>query len=107
MKSNKIILKELKEILVAHFGADIKDVILFGSRTTGKAHEGSDYDVLIILNHDYNWKYQDKITSVLYEMELKYDIFIDTKVASVYELKNTIKGIEPIYVDAVREGMYA
>jgi hypothetical protein len=36
MKKNRIILKELKDLLVANFGDDIKSVILFGSQATGE-----------------------------------------------------------------------
>jgi len=103
----KIFLKELKDLLVANFGDDINDVILFGSQVTGKATEDSDYDVLIVLNNEYDWEYEDKITSVLLSMELEHDIFIDTKIISVSELHNTIKGIEPLYVGAIQEGIHA
>jgi len=89
------------------FGDDIDDVILFGSQANGTAREDSDYDVLIILNRDYNWEYQDKITSVLYEMELEHDIFIDTKIVSLNELRDTINGKHPLYVEAIQEGIHA
>jgi predicted nucleotidyltransferase len=107
MKKNTIILEELKELLRANFDDDIKSVILFGSRATGEAHKNSDYDVLIVLNRDYDREYRCKITSVILDMELKYDIFIDMKVISTNELYNTIKGKEPLYVDAIQEGIYA
>jgi predicted nucleotidyltransferase len=61
MKDKGTLIKELKSALVANFGEDIKDVILFGSRATGKAHKDSDYDVLIILNNDYDWEYRCRI----------------------------------------------
>lgn len=107
MKNNTAFLKELKDLLIANFDEDISDVILFGSRAAGDAHKNSDYDVLIVLNNDYDWEYQGKITSVVYDMELKYDMFIDWKVISKNELHNTIKGKHPLYADAVREGIYA
>ncbi len=107
MKKKTILLKQLKALLVANFGEDINNVILFGSQTTGKAHENSDYDVLVILNRDYDWEYQDKVTSVLYDLELEHDIFIDTKIISLDELQNTIRGKQPLYVDAIQEGIYA
>jgi predicted nucleotidyltransferase len=107
MMKKELFLKELKALLVSNFGEDINDVILFGSQVTGRAHEDSDYDVLIILNRDYNWDYQSKITSVIYGMELEYDIFIDTKIISVNELQNTIKGKQPLIVDAIQEGIHA
>jgi len=74
MTDKRTIIKELKSALVAQFGEDIKDVILFGSRATGKAHRDSDYDVLIILNNDYDWEYRSRITTVVYDLELKYAI---------------------------------
>jgi predicted nucleotidyltransferase len=103
----KIFLKELKDLLVARFGEDIRDVVLFGSRAIGKEHKDSDFDVLIVLNRDYDWQYEDKMISVLYEMELEHDIFIDSKIISLNELENTIKGKEPLYVEAIQEGIHA
>ena len=107
MKRKKTILKELRNLLATRFGDDIENVILFGSRAKGAAHKNSDYDVLIVLNRDYDWQYQGEIISVIYTLELKYDIFIDTKIISTYELQHTIRGKHPLYVDAVREGIYA
>jgi predicted nucleotidyltransferase len=107
MKNKKRILKELKNLLVASFGEDIKDVILFGSRVTGNAHKNSDYDVLFILNNDYDWQYRRRITSVVYDIELENDIFIDKKIISTNELYHTINGKHPLYHDAIIEGIHA
>ncbi len=107
MLEKNIFLKELKDLLIAHFGDDIKNVVLFGSQARGDAQKNSDYDVLIIFNRDYNWRREDEITSLLYEMELKYEIFIDTKVISIDEMHGALKGKDPLYVDAIREGIYA
>lgn len=43
------ILKDLNGKLREKFAGDLKEVILFGSRVSGKAHTDSDYDLLIIL----------------------------------------------------------
>jgi predicted nucleotidyltransferase len=107
MKKKRVILEELKNLLRANFGNDIESVILFGSRASGEAHKNSDYDVLIVLNRIYDREYRLKITSVVLEMELKYDIFIDTKLISSYELYHTIKGKVPLYVDAIEQGIHA
>jgi uncharacterized protein len=107
MKHKRTIIRELKTALADQFGQDIKEVILFGSRVTGKAHKNSDYDVLVILNNDYDWEYRYGITSVIYDLELKYDIFIDVKIISVNELYHSIKGKHPLYQDAMHEGIYA
>lgn len=107
MKNKRTIIKELKSALVAHLGMEIREVILFGSRATGKAHRDSDYDVLIIVNKDYDWRLEDRIISVVYGLELKYDILIDMKIISLNELHHTFKGIHPLYRDAMQMGIYA
>ncbi len=99
-------LKELKDALMVCFGEDIQSVILFGSRVTGKAHLDSDYDVLIILKCDYDWQYEQKIISEVYNLELKYEVFIDLKIISARELQHTIKGMLPLYAEAIQKGIH-
>lgn len=43
-------MRELKERLQSNFQL-VSEVILFGSRATGKAYEFSDYDILVIVSH--------------------------------------------------------
>ncbi len=77
MNKNINVIKDLKKLLIAHFGENIKEVILFGSRVKGNAASYSDYDVLVILKQDYDWHYRNEILRVVYELELKKDILID------------------------------
>jgi predicted nucleotidyltransferase len=44
-----LIITELKKALVAQFGDNIVDIILFGSQASGKFTEDSDYDILMLL----------------------------------------------------------
>jgi predicted nucleotidyltransferase len=103
---NRIIIKELKKILVNKFDKDINDVILFGSQLNGTAHKDSDIDVLIILNSDYNWKKKKEINNLCYEIDLKYDVFIDAQIISLNELQNSIRGKHPIFINAIKEGYH-
>lgn len=105
---NISVIKELKSLLRFEFGENINELILFGSRMKKNYIKGSsDYDILIILKNDYDWQYKNRIISVVYSMELKYDIFIDIKVISLNELKNGLKGKQPLFLDAIKEGLYA
>ncbi len=105
---NKLqILQALKLLLVQHFGDKIKEVILFGSQAKGTANKFSDYDVLVILTGDYDWKLRDQITDIMYDLELKYDILFDKHLISVCEINNSLRGAEPIYVNAIKNGVYA
>jgi predicted nucleotidyltransferase len=101
------IVKELKKLLIARFGDNIKDVILFGSRAKGSGTKYSDYDVLLVLKQDYDWHYRNKILSVVYELELEKDILIDIQILSTNELSNTLRGSQPVYVNALNNGLYA
>ncbi len=92
-KSNKI-LKQLKNKLIQRFGDDVKDVILFGSQATDKATEYSDYDIVIIVNRNYDWKYQ-------------FNIIIDVHLVSDYELKHSLRGAHPLFQKAIKNGIYA
>lgn len=101
---NQQAMEELKGLLVTTFPNDIDRVILFGSQITGDAREYSDYDILVIVNHDYDWQFRDKIYDTTYEIDLKHDIFTDIKVISTGELK-TIKGKQPFIQDALEQGV--
>ena len=100
------VVKVLKSRLIEYFGENIQDVILFGSRSTGKATKYSDYDVLIIVRNNYDWKFRDTITDIVYDVELEHDVLFDKHLISICELKNTLKGAEPIYNNAVKNGIY-
>lgn len=104
-KKNKI-LKQFKSQLIQNFGNDIQDVILFGSQVTGKVHEDSDYDILIILKSDDDRYYRNNILDIVYDFELKYDIFIDFKIITTQELENSIRGKQPFFQDAIENGIY-
>jgi uncharacterized protein len=45
------IAREFAQLLRARLGDHIKQIILFGSQARGDAQEGSDYDVLVVVDH--------------------------------------------------------
>jgi len=101
---NQQAVKEFKELLALNFPDDIEKVILFGSQINENAHEHSDYDVLVILRKEYDWKFEDSICEAAFEIDLKHDIFIDVKVISTHELQ-TIRGKQPFISDAIEKGI--
>lgn len=105
MKNKISILTELKIILTHEFADNISEVRLFGSRANGKAKKDSDYDLLIILKNDYDWKYKNQILYTCFDFESKYNIFLDVKIISLNELHNTIRGLNPIYEEAINNGI--
>jgi len=101
------IIRELKLKLIENFGDNIVNVILFGSQITGKANEFSDYDILIVLKNEYDWKLRNEIYAVCYDIELDYDIIFDTTLISLNELNNTLRGKQPFICSALNNGIAA
>ena len=84
---------------------DIVDrVILFGSRIHDNPDESSDYDILIILKKNFDWKLEKEIQDLCWEIDYKYDILTDVKIYSLDDL-NTIKGKQLFIINALNEGI--
>lgn len=107
MLPNEQLIKEVKTVLQAKLGHDIRDVILFGSRATGTARDDSDYDVLIVLNRPYDWRDRDQVFDLIYDVELKYDILMNMFLISTYELRHSSRGAQPLFQHAIQQGVYA
>jgi predicted nucleotidyltransferase len=108
MKMNaSLLVKEIKAHLVEHLKDDISDVVIFGSQIKENGLTNSDYDVLIVLRKDYNQKMKRLINDLCYDIDLKYDIFLDTQIISENELKDGLRGKHPIFKIALNEGLHA
>jgi uncharacterized protein len=106
MTDKRIILIDLKHKLEELYSECVENVVLFGSQANTNANEFSDYDVLILLNQDYNKNDENKILDICYDIDLKYDIIIDAHLLSTKELE-TKRGKQPIFVNALKNGIYA
>jgi predicted nucleotidyltransferase len=107
MRTNKRhILTEVNNLLRTRLSDNLKDVVLFGSRTTEKHHKDSDYDILIVLKNKVDWKKEREISDLCYEIDLKYNIITDTHIISETEF-TTLRGKQPIFVNALEKGFHA
>lgn len=102
----QLILKDLSLLLKARFSDDLKDVVLFGSQLYGESNKDSDYDILIILKQKADWKTEREISDMCYEIDLKYNILTDTHIIGESEL-STLRGKQPIFVNAISNGLHA
>jgi predicted nucleotidyltransferase len=98
---------EIKEILSAVLGDLVYDVILFGSHISKKNRPDSDYDVLIILKGQNTRETRRMISDLCYDLDLKYNIFIDDQIITMEEMKYGIRGKHPLFMDALKEGIHA
>jgi len=102
----RVVLNDLSNLLRDRFADNLKDVVLFGSQANGTAHKDSDYDFLIVLKEKADWKTEREISDLCYEIDLKYDILTDIHILSEGEL-STIRGRQPIFVNALANGLHA
>jgi len=74
----EIILKELLDRVYPLFGDKLKKAILFGSYARGDYDAESDIDVMLMLSEDdvALREYSDKITDIVVELDLKYDVVL-------------------------------
>lgn len=115
-------LTELKEKITEKYpGAEI---ILYGSKARGDYNQDSDIDLLIVINDKYNIdkdisfeelrklyflavdkKIKDEILSIVVDIELKYDIFIDWQIKNNSYLRTGLAQVVPLYRNIKRGGV--
>ena len=71
-ESEKKALLELKNVLFDSFS--VSEIILYGSKARGDFEEESDMDVLVVLNNSVNDSIREKIFSMSFKIEIKYDV---------------------------------
>jgi predicted nucleotidyltransferase len=106
MSTSIQIIKDLKHHLQKNIGDNVHDIILFGSRASESNKVDSDYDILIVLKEKPDWKLKRKISDYCYDIDLKYGIITDTHILASSEI-NSLRGKQPVYQDAIQNGIYA
>jgi len=106
MKTIKIIqpiIDEIKPTLKKVYGKRLKRIILYGSHARGEATEGSDIDLLILLENAKNfWEEREKVADFIWKLDLKYNTVISLLLVDEKEFQNRRK---PIYLNAKKEGI--
>ena len=98
------IIVEIKESLNLSFPGMIAKIILFGSQLLKDPLEDADYDFLVVLKNDYDWKLKHKILDVCFDTAIKYNQVFDIKVISEKEL-STDRGKQPFVLEALEHGV--
>jgi uncharacterized protein len=82
----------------------LESVVLYGSQARGTATKDSDYDILLILKRDCDWREQQDIRYAVYDIAINWNIPLDVRMISVQELE-TIQGRQPFIINALTEGI--
>jgi len=105
--NSKHLTKEIKQYLNTHLNDSVADVILFGSQANGTANKDSDYDVIIVMKTNDDLQTRMLVNDYCYDIDLKYNIFLDTQIISKEELDHGLRGKHPVFKLAVKEGIHA
>lgn len=79
------IIKEINIILTKKY-KDFRGSYFFGSRKKGSHNIDSDYDIVFVFDRKIDWVFKKEIIKIIYDIELKYDIFIDAKIYNTTEI---------------------
>ncbi len=82
----------------------ILDFKLFGSKARDNSAPDSDIDIMITLP-DYNFDIENNINDLLFETNLKYNVFISKIIFSKDELENGPMNESPLYKVIQKEGI--
>jgi predicted nucleotidyltransferase len=97
------ILEEAKKSLQKIYGEKLKGVILYGSYARGDATEGSDIDVIVILEEIRDLDAElDTLFEVIGQIDFKYDTLISVL---PLEEKQYLTRRLPVILNAKREGV--
>lgn len=81
------------------------EIILFGSHARGQAHEGSDWDILILINQPKKNRAVEKLyRDEIFQIELEVGEPISTFIYSKSEWEN-IHVHSPLYKNIQKEGI--
>ena len=97
------VLSELKRELSIVYGSRLKYLLVYGSYARREAEEGSDLDLMVVLDQAADpLAERECISELLFELSLKYDIVLSVLPVGEYALEQERK---PLFINARREGV--
>ncbi|NJD78101.1 MAG: nucleotidyltransferase domain-containing protein [Candidatus Methanoperedens sp.] len=103
IKDIEEILKKAKSTLQKIYGKRLKGIILYGSYARGEAVEGSDIDLIVLLDNMQNPIDElEKCSNEIHQLDFAYDTLISV---IPFDLKQFNSRKLPIILNAKKEGI--
>ena len=95
--------KDIRNLLADLYGMRLKKVLLYGSRARGDFNEGSDIDILVLLEGPVDFGAEVKsIVDALYDLQLETGVIIE---ALPVDVESFERNSWPLYKIAREEGV--
>ena len=104
--ANGPLLTELRDELLDLYSGHLRSIILFGSYARGDFTDGSDMDVMVLLDLDEEEQrlFREELAQRTTELSLKYDILI-LAIDNNYNAFHDRASYVPFYTNVDREGV--
>lgn len=96
-------LNEMQEILLSSF--PVEEIIIFGSVARGEADDESDIDVLVLTSIPATHELRDKMSDVIFEINLKYSTTLSIVVIERNSWKHGPHTLLPLHHEVERDGV--
>jgi predicted nucleotidyltransferase len=103
--NEKQALDELIQYLKEEFGNKLEQIKLFGSKLRGDFDKASDIDLFLVFNNKVDWRFKDKIYEIIFEINLKYEVFLSARIYSSSRLKESKIKTLPFIKNVVEQGI--
>ena len=105
-KKMKQMLADVEKRMRDLFYQNLDAIILYGSYARGDFTDDSDVDIMVLVDEkeDDLKKHDDKITDIMVDLSLKYDIVISLYVQSVQNYNKYVKML-PFYKNVQKDGI--
>ena len=100
----KMALKEFTEEAKNLLGDNLVKIHLYGSKARGHFHRNSDIDVAVIVRQS-NWKEKSEILNLVFDLDLKFGVFISPRLIPRKILSAFIWRTAPFIQNLKREGV--
>jgi predicted nucleotidyltransferase len=96
-------LKAVRDRLTAQF--DVDRIVIFGSAVWGTRDEESDVDMLIVLKERPDLATEDRISQVIFEINLDYDTNLSEMIVDCYTWDYGVASAMPIHEEIEKRGI--